>query len=314
MKRTHFVGTSVAALGALALPRVALAQSLTNIRIATLPIDGGSAVFYAQDQGYFRDAGLTADIQVISNGGAIAAAVASGTVDIGFSNLVSVVQAIKHGVAVKVVAPGSLDLAEAPTTLLVTSKDSTAKSAADLTGKTIATNGLANILQFAAQAWIDKNGGQSSTVHFVEMPFPTMITALSTNRVDAAVVVEPFVAEAKNVGHTLAAVDSAIAPRLLIGCWIASDAWATANAATVSRFAQAMGKAATWANSHHKESGVILARHTDLKDATISSMQRAAFPTRIVNDEIQPVVDLTAKYGNIGPTFPAAQIIFKTDS
>lgn len=171
-------------------------------------------------------------------------------------------------------------------------------------------NGLANILQFGAQALIDKNGGVSSSVRFVEMPFPTMLNALSTNRVDAAVVVESFVTAAKNVGHVFAAVDDAVAARVLIGCWIASDAWAKANAPTVARFAQAMGKAAAWANGHRKESATILAHHTDLPESTIATMQRATFPTRLVITEMQPVIDLTAKYGNIGPTFPASQIIF----
>jgi NitT/TauT family transport system substrate-binding protein len=310
MNRTMFVGGSLGMLSASVVPQAAVAQSLATLRIATLPIDGGSAVFYAQDQGFFREAGLSADTQIISNGAAITAAVASGAVDVGFSNLVSVVGAFKHGVAIKVIAPGSYDLAEAPTTFLVTSKDSTIKSAADLNGKTIASNGLANILQFSAQAWIDKNGGTSSSVKFVEMPFPTMMNALSTNRIDAAVVVEPFVTEAKNAGHVLAPVVGAIAPRLLIGCWIASDAWTKANGPTVGRFSQAMAKAAAWANGHRKESAAILTHHTDLPETTIATMQRATFPTRIVITEMQPVIDLTAKYGNIGPTFPASQIIF----
>jgi NitT/TauT family transport system substrate-binding protein len=309
MFRSHFVNLSAATLGALSWPAAAMAQTLTPLRIATLPLDAGSAVFYAQDQGFFRDAGLSADVQVISNGGAIAAAVASNAVDIGFSNLVSVAVAFKHGVPVKVVAGGSLDIIDAPTTTLVLSKDSTVKTAADLNGKTIATNGLANILQFAAQAWIDKNGGTSSSVKFVELPFPSMINALQTNRIDAAVVVEPFVGPAKAVGHALAAIDSAIAPRVLIGCWIASDAWAKANPVAVTSFAQAMSKAAAWANAHRKESAEILAHHTDLPATTIATMQRVTFPTRIVIAEMQPVIDLTAKYGNIGATFPAAQLM-----
>ena len=307
MNRLRFVAGSVAALS---VPRAVAAATLTPIRIATLPIDGASAVFYAEDQGYFRDAGLTSQTQIISNGSAIVAAVASNAVDIGFTNLVSLVGAFKHGVPVKIIAPGSLDLAEAPTTVLVVGNGSSVKSAADLAGKTIATNGLANILQFAAQAWIDKNGGVSSSVKFVEMPFPSMAAALSSGRIDGAVVVEPFVTEVKNVGRVLGAVDGAIAPRVMIGCWVASDAWCKANPAIAKSFASAMGKAGAWANAHRKESAVILARHTDLSDATIAAMQRAAFPTRLNEAEMQPVIDLTAKYGNIGPTFPASQLIF----
>jgi NitT/TauT family transport system substrate-binding protein len=310
MKRDRFLRASLSAAGAVAVPRIALGQTPATVRVATLPLDAGSAVFYAEDQGFFRDVGIVSETQIISNGGAIAAAVASGAVDVGFSNLVSVVIAYKHGVPIALIAPGSLDVVQAPTTILIASHDSNVKSASDLNGKTIATNGLQNILQFSAEAWIDKNGGQSSSVHFVEMPFPDMINALATNRVDAAVVVEPFVTDAKNAGHVLGATDGAVAPRLLIGCWIATRAWAGANAATVARFARAMSRGAEWANAHRKESGAILARHSQLPERTIETMQRVTYPTQFVMAEMQPVIDLTVRYGNVGPAFPASQLIF----
>ena len=50
------------------MPRTALAQT---------------PVFYTEDQGFFREAGIVSETQIISNGSAIAAAVASGAVGVG---------------------------------------------------------------------------------------------------------------------------------------------------------------------------------------------------------------------------------------
>jgi hypothetical protein len=65
-----------------------------------------------------------------------------------------------------------------------------------------------------------------------------------------------------------------------------------------------------WANGHRKESGAILARHSQLPQATIETMQRVTYPAQFVTAEMQPVIDLTARYGNVGATFPASQLIF----
>jgi hypothetical protein len=45
------------------------------------------------------------------------------------------------------------------------------------------------------------NGGDSSTVNFVEIPFPAMPAALETGRIDAASVAEPFIGVAKKNGR-----------------------------------------------------------------------------------------------------------------
>ena len=58
------------------------AQAPATLKIATTPTDIGSQVFYAQDKGFFKANGLDAQIQVISNGAAITAAVMSGALEL----------------------------------------------------------------------------------------------------------------------------------------------------------------------------------------------------------------------------------------
>jgi len=38
-------------------------------------------------------------------------------------------------------------------------------------------------------------------------------------------------------------------------------------------------------------------------------VQRVTYPTQFVMAEMQPVVDLTARCGDVGATFPASQLI-----
>jgi NitT/TauT family transport system substrate-binding protein len=280
------------------------------VRIATLPLDASACCFYAEDQGLYKAAHLDAHVQTIANGGAIVAAVTSGAVEVGFTNMVSAATAFKRGVPITIVAPGSLDLEDAPTSGLVVPASSAIVAAKDFEGKTVAVNGIKNITQIAAQAWIDKNGGDSTKVKFVEMPFPPMIEALAAGRIDGAVVVEPFVSEAKRSSRVIADVFAAIGPRLLIGCWIASAAWAKSNPSAVTAFARAMSRAAEWANANRAASGAILERVGKLTPQTVAQMGRVRYPTVARVAEMQPIIDVSARYGLIPATFPAQELLF----
>jgi NitT/TauT family transport system substrate-binding protein len=310
MKRRIAIGTMASVLAIAATPRKVRAANV--LRIAVLPIDSSAQCYYAQDQGFFRDAAIDVQIQPISNGAAVAAALASGSIDIGFSNLVSVAVAFNRGVPVTIVAPAGLDLDKSPTTALVVQNESPIKRASDLNGKTVAVNGLRNITQYATQAWVDKYGGDSSTIQFVEMPFPTMIDALKNGRIDAALQAEPFVTEArKNDARILADAYAAIGPRILVGTWIASLPWARAHASLIRDFAKVMARTATWANGDHQGSAAILAKFTKL-DATVArQMGRVTYGVRCEIPEMQPVVDVSAHYGALSHSFSADELIFK---
>jgi NitT/TauT family transport system substrate-binding protein len=282
-----------------------------EVRVATIPIDAGAEVYFGQDMGFFKDVGIETSIQSIPNGAAIASAVASDAVDIGFSNLISIGEAYKRNVPFTLIAPGSLWSINAPTTVLMVPKDSPLQTARDLNGKTIGVNGLKNILQYGPQAWIDKNGGDSSTVHFVEMTFPATIEALRAHRIDAGMVAEPFVTAAKEYARVFAPALDAVAPRLLIGCWFTTKSWAGAHSALVTRFAQAIERTAVWANAHQQQSAPILAKYSNMDPASVKGMLRVVYAARFDMAEMQPVIDVAAKYGGLAATFPVAELIYR---
>jgi ABC-type nitrate/sulfonate/bicarbonate transport system substrate-binding protein len=305
-RREALLGTVCAAL-----TLGARANAAAPLRIATLTIDSGAACFYAQEQGFFARAGIEAQIQTIASGGAIVAAVASNSVDIGFANLVSTVAAFAKGIQVVLVAPGSVDVANVPTNALVAAPNSPIRTGRDLNGKTMATTTLRNIVQFAAQTWIDKNGGDSSTVRFVEMPFSEMVEAVLAGRIDAAVLAEPFMSAAKARTRLIAYPMAALGPRVQLGGWIASASWAAANPQLVAAFAGAMVKTNAWANAHHDLTAQTLVRVGHLDPQLIASMNRATFATALVPAELQPAIDVAARYGAIPQTIAAQTMIFK---
>jgi NitT/TauT family transport system substrate-binding protein len=307
--RRRLIATLGGGLAALAAPR--LARAADGLKIATIPIDAGAEVYYSLDMGFFRDAGIDAQIEPIASGAAIASAVASDAVDVGFSNLISIAVAYKRNIPFTLLAPGSLYLAKVPTSVLMVPKNSPIKTARDLNGKTIGANGLKTITQYAPQYWIDRNGGDSTTVKFVEMTFPQILESFSAGRIDAAIVAEPFVTEARTSGRILADAYDAVGPRYIIGCWFTTVAWAKANPSLVDRFRSVIAKTADWANSHQAQSGTILAKYGKLDPETARTMLRVQYAPRFDVAEMQGVIDLAARYGGIAAPFSADELIYK---
>jgi NitT/TauT family transport system substrate-binding protein len=285
------------------------AQQLASLKIATTPTDIGSEVFYAQDKGFFKANGLDAQIQVISNGAAITAAVISGALDVAQSNIASLAAAHEHGLDVVIIAPAGQYSSKVPTTALIVAKNSPIKTAKDLNGKTFAGNGIKNITQVGAFAWMDKNGGDTSTAKFVEMPFSDMPGALVSGRIDAAVIAEPELSAALAKGdvRVLANCYDGIAKDFLIGAWFTTGTWAKAHPDLVKRFAKAMTQTAQWANKNQAASGEMLTKYT--KIVVAPGMKRTIYADKLEPALVQPLIDASAKYGITKATFPAKDVI-----
>jgi NitT/TauT family transport system substrate-binding protein len=290
--------------------RVARAAE-TPLQIAMLPVDPAAGAYYAQDLGYFRDAGLRPSLQVIQAGSAVVAAVLSNAIDIGWSNPISVAAARLRGLPLVCIAAGGVYVDGQVTAGIVVPNASPAKTAKDLNGKTIGISGLKTLGEWSSAAWIDKNGGDSRSIHWVEMPFPEMPTALAQNRVDAAYAAEPFITLSKDSARVFADAFGAIAPRFMIGSWITTQSWADAHKDVVAHFAQAMARASLWANDHHDQSALILAKYSKLDPAVTKTMARVAYGTRPVAAEIQPVLDVAFRYGALSAQVNADDLIYK---
>ncbi len=178
-RRLQFIRGTAATLAACdSSSRIALAQTESVIRVATTPTEAGAAVYYAQELGLFKKAGLRADISAGNSGAADAAAIVSGSLDIAQSSVPSIASAHERNIPFVLVAPGALYTAKAPTSALVVAKTSPIKVAKDLEGKTLGNNALKNIGEIAADAWLDAGGANVSSVKVTELPLQAMEAGL----------------------------------------------------------------------------------------------------------------------------------------
>jgi NitT/TauT family transport system substrate-binding protein len=314
MNRNAALRTLLAGTAAGALPRLALAQTRTSLHVATLPVDADATAWFAVDQGYFAQNGLDVAIEIITNGGAIVSGVAGGALDIGVASIGSLSTAHARGIPVVALAPGGLYNGALPTSVLAVTQNSPLHTAKDLTGKTIAIQTLGELASFSIASWIDNNGGDGKSVHFVEIPTSAMADALAKGRVDAAFIAEPFYTQAKPAIRFFAPTYDGVSKRFLISAWVARRDWIEKNPDIAAKFVAAMRTSANWGNQPQNlaASGAILAKYTHIAPETIAKMQRAQFATQLDPAMLQPVIDVSAKFGVIPKAFPASEIIAKT--
>lgn len=287
-----------------------VAQTPTAVRVGALPIDVSGEPLYASDLGYFKEAGLDVQVTVLGNGAAVAAALLGGAVDIGVSNIIAAALGHEKGLPLEMIAPGALYSSKAPTTVCAVAKNSPLKTAKDLAGKTVGLPDLSGLPRIAYDAWLEKNGGDLSSVKLVEVPFSAIVPALTSDRIDAAILVDPNLQQAVDAGEVrvLSNCLESIAPQFSLSEFYSTASFAQTHPDIVQKFAAAMAKTARWANAHHAQSARILERWT--KAHVTPDTARSVYAERLDPRMIQPVIDSAARYKILKASFPASELFW----
>ena len=306
--RAHFLAAGAATLAA-ASSRPLGAQTLTKVRAVGIPIDVSGTIYYGVDLGLFKKVGLDVELTSMGSGAAVAPAVAGGTADIGSSNFISLAQGHERGIPFLMVAPSGAYTSKSPSTQLLVAKNSPIKTAKDLSGKIVAVTSLNNIAQITCSAWVDKNGGDYKAVKFTEVPYGQMAPALSSGRVDALEIAEPFLSGALNSGDAriLAADGDAIGSTWVEGGYFCTIDYAKNNSDVLKKFSRAIADAGRWANANPDAASAILLKYS--KGEPRKLLYHIVFPERFKPADAQPLIDAAAKYGALKASFPSADMM-----
>jgi NitT/TauT family transport system substrate-binding protein len=297
------------------VPFAGMAQTpppLPLIKVGIIPVEGGAEPFYAEDMGFFRQQGLNVELQIMQNGAAIAAAVASGSLDVGFADTISIAAAHARGFPFVYLVPALINSYTAPALAVLVAGNGTIRGPKDFNNKTIAVNGLNNITMLPFEAWIDNSGGDSKTVKWVEVPITTANDAVSSGKVDAATTGEPFISFGVDNGLRAIYVDkNGIASRYVLAGFMTTKDWAARNPLLATKFTAAIKEAAQWANGNREGSAQILSRYTKIPLPVVERMKRGELAVDLRSSDFQPVIDAAAKYGIVPKAYPASELFYR---
>lgn len=312
LNRLRAAQTIAGAIAFPALGQAGRAAGLPVVKVAITPIEAACQAYYAQSNGYTSKAGIDLDLTVMSSSPVILQALLSGTYDAAHGAITTLILARAKGLPIVIIAPSGFVRKGDSQGWIAVPPNSTIKSPRDFGGKTFAVSALGTQAELLPRAWIDKNGGDSTTVKFIEMPFPAIADAIEAGRADCGFLVEPFAIIATKKGQIKLLTDcaDAVAPEFLATAWCATSAWARAHRDLASRFAHAMAQAGTWANAHPDQVAQVVASKLKLDPQLAAEEHRSTFTDKLVDAQIQPWIDVVARYDKITP-FPISELIFR---
>jgi NitT/TauT family transport system substrate-binding protein len=304
-------GSAAAAVAANAA-RAGAQNAPIPITVALAPTVDATAFYYAQHQGAFEKAGLAVTMKVVTTGNLGIIAVVGGDANIGFANCLSLSQAHLRGVPLRLIAGAGLYDTNAPIARIFVAADSPIKSAKDLEDHTVAVSGLHDLLALSVRAWLAQQGVDSTKIRFAELPPPTMLAALQSKRVDAISTFEPFSSDvaASGQARTLAYPYDAIAKQFDVTAWFAHESWLSAHRDAAQRFATVIRTSAEYADAHLPEMVPVVASGTGMPVEVVTKALKAKVAPTVVAAQLQPLIDVAARLGELSSAFPARDIIW----
>src|SRR5499433_4145986 len=309
-RRSFLTRLTVGVAGFTLLRDVSWAQA--KGKLGYMKIVDNAALFVGMEKGFFKAEGLELETVPMAGGAVITQGIVSGDLQFGWSNVISLYQAHVEGFDFKFIAGGATNVKGTNESHAIeVLKASPIIRAKDLEGKTVAVNTLNNIVHLMAMAWVDKNGGSSSKLKFVEVPFPQMEAALVGGKIDAISIHEPFATAALEKGQTrvLAYPWGDVLPKFLIASWFASEKWIVKNKEMGQAFVRAISRGVDSIHADPEGSRAAMVKWAGLNPDLAGKIGLPAFEKGISEQDLQATIDLTQKYKLISRSIKARDVI-----
>ena len=311
MNRRSFLTRVTVGVATLPLSR-GFSWGQSKSKLGYMKIVDNAAMFMAMEKGFFKAEGLELETVPMAGGAIIVQGVTSGDLQFGWTNVISLYQAHVEGFDFKLIAGGATNVRGSNETHAIeVLKDSPIKNAKDLEGKTVAVNTLNNIVHLMAMAWVDKNGGSSAKVKFIELPFPQMEAALVAGKVAAISVQEPFAAAAARRPEirVLSNPWGDVASRFLIASWFASEKWIQKNKQTAQAFVRAINRGVDAIQADKEGARNAMIKWAGLNPDMVGKIGLPVFEKAVSEKDVQITIDLTQKYKMIPRPIKARDVI-----
>lgn len=226
------------------------------IKVVSIPIVNDAPLYIGAEHGEFKAQGLQVTTAPFQGDTAAVSAVVNGENQFGFTSMPSMISACAKGLPIKIVAPSDTSAgrpADRDPSAIITTPKSGINSAADLTGKKVGIDSLGGISEITVRSAIDRAGGKSAEVKFVELPMPSMVAALEQGQVDAVALAEPFTAQAEAKGlKVIAHHETEGLGDAVISGYFTSAELAQKNPSLIRSFRKAILAANSYANANPK--------------------------------------------------------------
>jgi NitT/TauT family transport system substrate-binding protein len=275
-------------------------------RITVLRSNGAlfEPLYIAQQQGYFKDAGLDVTIKAgAQDTSQNAPSVLNGEAQFAMTDSSGFLKGAAKNMPIRI-ATGleSATTRTDPTDGLLVKKGSPITSYKDLEGRTVGLAALGGTIQFIVEYMVDKDGGDPSKVKFVALPTASLADAAKSGKTDAVFSFGAFFAAAKAAGLQSIGNGMNDLPGIPQGVLFSTQKYLSANAATAKKFNSAIARAITYANAHPAAVKAIQTKYTTLSADYIKDEQVSYYDKNVNKAVMRTVVTKMHEYGLLSST------------
>ena len=271
-----------------------------TLSVGVVPVADIAPLYLGIQHKFFAARGLKIVPKPVQQGSLIINQVVAGALDLGFSNNVSLIAAVSHGLPLHIVAAGN-QAGPGLYSAIFVKASSPIRTPQDLAGRRIAVNAVANVGPLVINAALQKSGVGIHQVSYVAVPFPNMANALSKGQVDAVWAVEPF----SGVIGAMPGVRRVLEPYTLlaknfpVASYFASNSYLSKNRSVVDRFTRAMNESLRYAQAHPAQVRQILPTFLKISPAAAAKVVLPEWSTSIQPSLLTTTANLARQYGYI---------------
>jgi NitT/TauT family transport system substrate-binding protein len=274
---------------------------LTAVRVAALPIAETGALWAAIDEGIFEEHGLEIEV-VPSQGGANAIpALLSGDIQFAIGQPFGPIRADLQDLGVVIVGNYANSLADGDDVNAVVALGVAGITRpADLAGKKVSVNTIGAAGDLTIRKAVADDGGDPSTIEFVEVAFPDVPAQLEAGTMDAAWAPDPFRAMiVGDGGVSVVQPYQATIPGLSVLTNITTQALMDEDPDLVAAYSEAMAEALEWAAGNEEAVRAAIATNLDIPEEAAAGITLPTFTWDLADAGIEDLGALAVEYGYI---------------
>jgi NitT/TauT family transport system substrate-binding protein len=310
-------GGSSAATGSAVAMSIGPAEK-TTLNVGVVPAMDSAGFFVAMHEGLFTREGLTINYSPAVSSDTVIDAQLQGKFDITGGNYVSYIEhAAEDHQPLEIIAEGSV--MQQGSQVIFTMPSSKIKTLADLKGQVLGVNAPDNIDYLLDVSVLTENGINTKDVKFPSgpIPFPDMAAELSSGKIDAATMPEPFasLAEQQLGAVTVADLNQGATTDFPIEGYVVTKSWAQQNPNTLRRFLAALEQGQEIADTNR--AAVEQAFETikggapdgQVPASIAAVMALNTYPIGIDQTRIQRVADVMHQFGLLPTDFNVSSML-----
>jgi NitT/TauT family transport system substrate-binding protein len=277
-----------------------------SIVVAAVPATGAAGLYIAEQRGLFAAAGLHVTIESSVSAADVIPDLLNGSVQVSLGQWTSAIAVAARGIGLRALGPGNaggVGLEE-----VVVAKHSPITSLAQLKGKTIAVNVLSGLSQLVTDSVLARAGISPSQVHYTPIPFTSTAAALAAHHVDAALMIQPYLAKAAQQVTELADVDEGATADFPITGYVATAAWVQKNPTVAAAFSRALAEGQKIAAANRAAVNQAVVKYVGVSPQAAASMTLGAFPLAVSAADLSRVATLMQSYGLLPKSVDVATV------